>query len=157
MGVQRPEDDPVLGKRHPAVMGNEAHERADVLGDLPVVLPQEPAGGGVDGLHPVEAQGGGGREHDAVVDDRRRLLIAERASGKDPLRDQLLDVAGIDLVEGTEAPARVGPVVHQPVGAVAAGIQQPIIGDVSPLGGRRRPGWQHERQESECGKDESHE
>src|SRR2546428_4389249 len=50
---------------------------------------------------------------------------------------ELLDVAGVDLVERAVAPTVVRPAVHEPVGGVAPGVRQAIVGDVPPLGGRR--------------------
>src|SRR5436309_11996349 len=55
--VQGAEDHLVFRKRDAAIVRNEAHERADVLGNPPIALPQELAGGGVDGLHPVDTPG----------------------------------------------------------------------------------------------------
>ena len=157
MRVQRAEDHPVLVERHAAVVWNDADERPDVLRDPPLVPPQGLAGDRVQGVHAVEGEGRGGREHHAVVDDRRRLLIPDRSSGEDELRHQLLDIGGGDLIERAVAPARVRPVVHEPVGGVAVGVQQSIVGDVTPVGGERCRGSQHEGEDGECGDDESHE
>ena len=139
MRVQRAEDHAVLVERDPAVVGNQADERADVVGNLALVPPERHTGDGVHRVHAIERQRGRRREHHAVVHDRRRLLVAEGAAREDPLRHQLLDVARIDLVERAEAPAAVGAVVHE------------------PLRGRRRRRGEREEEDGQCGDDDSRE
>src|SRR2546422_9804460 len=73
----------VLVEGHPAVVRDDAGEGPNVFGDLSLVLPQEFTGGGVHSVHPVEGQGGRGREHHAVVDDGRHLRSEERRVGKE--------------------------------------------------------------------------
>src|SRR5262249_41396098 len=75
--------------------------------------------------------------------------------GEDELRDELLDVAGVDLIEGAVAPAGVRAVVHEPVGAVIVRLQQAVEGDVTPVRGGRRGG--QEQHDSEHDEHESYE
>src|SRR5439155_11151154 len=126
---------------------NDADERADVLGDPAIVFPEQVARHCVHGLDAIEREGRGRREHHAVVHDGRHLLIAQRAAGEYPLRHELLDVAGVDLIERTVAPPGIRPVVHEPVGGVTLRLEQAVLGHVTPFrGGGRR--WQ-ERHESD--------
>ena len=93
----------------------------DVLRHLPPVLPDEVAGGGVDGLDDVPRVR---HVEDAAVGDRRRLL----AAGVEPARPdqaQVGHVVPVDPVEGAVAPTVEGPPPHEPVpgrGALEHGV-----------------------------------
>ena len=71
------------------------------FGELALVLPEQRAGLRVERLHVVAAVR---HVHDAVVDERRRLLDARPERVRPHLRE-LRDVALVDLVERAVAPA----------------------------------------------------
>ena len=64
---------------------------AEALGQLALVLPDQIAGPGVEREELVVRRGD---EHDAVVDDRRRLVARGDAGRVAPHRGQVLDVVG---------------------------------------------------------------
>ena len=97
---------------------------AHVLGELPLVQPELVARAGVHRDDPIFR---GGDEHDAVVDDRRRLVARRDAGRQRPHRFQAGHVLGRDLVQRAVAPAVVGAAVHQPV--AVGGRPQPLVGD----------------------------
>ena len=66
-------------------------QRAEAFGQLALVLPDQVAGPGVEGEELVVRRGD---EHDAVVDDRRRLVAGVDAGRVAPDRGQVLDVVG---------------------------------------------------------------
>jgi len=96
LGVQRGEDHEVVVQRSAAV--DHVAAGHDALGQAVLVLPQLPAGGGVQRK---DARVGRGDEHLAVHDHRLGLLAALllAAEGEGPHGQQLRGVAGIDLLE----------------------------------------------------------
>src|SRR5262249_34336876 len=68
-------------------------------------------------------------EHDAVIDNRGRLVALDLAGGIAPDRLQPADVGRRDLAEGAVAPAIVRAPVQEPVA---------VLGLLEPLGGDRR-------------------
>ena len=88
---------------------------ADVVRLLPLVVPDQVAGGGVDRLQVVVARLGD--VHHAVVDQRPDLLgpLFHRSH---PGQPELPDVVAVDLIERAEGLEIVGAVRHQPVGGV---------------------------------------
>ena len=87
-------------------------QQDDVFRQRTAVAPQNAARRRVEGDDLVARRG---HEHDAVVDDRRRLMSVVDAGRDDPRRLQACDIAGSDLRQWTIAPAVVGPSHHQPV------------------------------------------
>ncbi len=83
-----------------------------VLGDRPLVAPQNAPGLGVDRQELVAR---GRDEHHAVVDHRRRLMAFDLAGGEAPDRLQAADILRRDLGERAVAPAVVGAPEQQPV------------------------------------------
>ncbi len=69
-------------------------QRAEAFGQLALVAPDQVAGLGVERQDLVV---GRGDVHDAVVDDRRRLVAGIDAGRVAPDRRQVLDVVGVDL------------------------------------------------------------
>ena len=122
-GVVGGEEDLVAVDRDVAVAVAGAGDVGDVLGQVAAVLPQEVAGGRIEGLHDVLDVG---EEHHPVVDDRLDLLIAE-LHGARPDEPQLGHVAGVDLVEGAVAPQRVAVAEADPV--LGRGLAQHRVGD----------------------------
>src|SRR5262249_27625660 len=73
----------------------------DVLGQLALVAPDEVAGLRVQREHLVA---GRSHEHDAVVDEWRRLMTLDRAAGVRPYRFEIAHVLRRDLAERAVAP-----------------------------------------------------
>src|SRR5207247_10383763 len=91
-------------------------------GKLVLVLPQQIA------LHRVQCLDDAariGQIHDAVVHERRGLLVS-RSDGPGPGELELPDVLAIDLIERTVAPAIVRTSPVKPVGG--GRVQQRFIG-----------------------------
>ena len=88
---------------------------ADVVRLLPLVVPDQVAGGGVERLQVVVARLGD--VHHAVVDQRPDLLrpLLHRAHPGEP---ELSDVVAVDLIQRAEGLEVVGAVRHQPVGGI---------------------------------------
>ena len=116
LGVER--HDARVGRRRVdlvAVQRDAAIRRvahADVGRHLMPIAPEQVAGLGVDREHLVE---GRGDEHDAVVDDRRRLMTLGRARRHRPHGRQVGDVARVDAIERAVAPRAVLAQIHEPV------------------------------------------
>ena len=90
---------------------------ARVVGQPRAVHPDDVAGHRVDGPDDVP---GAGEEHDAVVHDRRRLVVA--GPDRDGPRElQVADVVARDLVEGAVAVAVAGAPPVQPVAGRGVG------------------------------------
>src|SRR5215469_4425874 len=101
IGVKLAEEQHPLAHRQPAVEPAAAHGR-DGLADAGPVLPDDPAGLGIEREHVVVA---GYYVHDAVFDERRRferIFTAEPGALKagHPGPFELLDVACVDLLKG---------------------------------------------------------
>src|SRR5690606_1906914 len=77
-----------------------------------LVVPDQVAGGRVDGLHLVPRIG---QEHDAVVDQGRTLVCTFLAHGASPHQCKLADIVAVDLVELAIAPHLVVAAHHHPV------------------------------------------
>ena len=97
-------------------------ELEEILGQVPLVPPQELAALGVEGEDLVLRRA---HEHDPVVHDRGRLMALGHARRERPHRDQRRRVRGRDLLERTVAPAIVRPPVHQPV--LGLGIDEALV------------------------------
>ena len=110
----------VVVDRQVAVRGAHAGQDplARIVGQRPLVLPEEVAGHGVDGLDDVARIR---HVQDAVIDQGSALLASACAERARPLQAQIADVAAVDLVERTAAPAVQGAAPHRPV----AGIRRP--------------------------------
>ena len=93
---------------------------------------------------------GRGHEHDAAVDDRRRLMHPGFASREHPHRTQARDVGRRDLRERTESPAVVRPADHQPVPVF--GILQSLGGDRLVVAEQRRQRRGNRRGSALCGR-----
>ena len=119
--------------RPPAVARVRRRMVVDVTPDLPPV-------GRVEG---VDAVPGGGEIHHAVRHERRALqAVFEHAALERPRCLQVLDVAGVDLVEGAMAQRAVRAAVHQPVLRLVVGVAQALPRHLA--GGAQRGGRQHE-------------
>ena len=94
-----------------------------VLRELPVVDPELLSRARIDGDDPVL---GRGNEHDAVVDDRRRLVAGRHPGRHRPHGHEIAHVLPVDLIQRAVALAVVGPAVHQPVARI--GLPQPFVG-----------------------------
>jgi hypothetical protein len=98
-----------------------------------LVVPEGAAGAGIEGEDLV----GAGDVHDAVNDDGGDFEDVV-VDGEDPLEDKVLDVGGVDLIEGGVAVAGEGAVIGGPVAG-------PGVGDVgergSAFGGEGGAGW----------------
>ena len=105
-------------------MDGERNELAEVRGELALVLPQQVAGPGVERLNQVIRVR---QIHHAVVDERRRFLDVARPHAARPRHLHLRDVALVDLIERTEAPAVERPPPRQPVGRIR--LPQHLVGD----------------------------
>ncbi len=97
---------------------------AQPLGHFLLVSPQQLARLGLEGHDLVVWRRD---EHDAVVDEQRRLVAGIDAGGECPHRGQLLHVVGVDLIERAVRPALVVAAGHQPVGRFRLG--EPLVGD----------------------------
>ena len=126
-------DDAVGVDGEVAVGGGEA-AGGGVLGQVAAVLPEEVAGGGVDGLDDVARVR---HVQHAAVGEWRRLLAAGSHTAR-PREAQVADVLAVDLVQGAVAPAVERPPPHQPVGRRR--ILQHGVGDGDEIGGGLRPG-----------------
>ncbi len=119
MRVERGEVHLVLVEADAAVRRMELEE---VLGQLPLVAPQELAALRVEGEDLVLRRA---HEHDAVVHDGRRLVALDHARRERPHRDQVGRVRRRHLLERAVSPAVVRPPVHQPV--FRLGVDQALI------------------------------
>ena len=103
---------------NPILVDTQAAERAELVllarfgGKLAPVLPQQLAGRGIQGLHRAARVG---QIHDAVMNQRRRLLVASLHRPR-PGKTQLPDVLPVDLVERAISRTVVGTAPVQPVG-----------------------------------------
>ena len=145
--VQRVRDDLVAPERHAAVVDAAARDGArPVVVGLGVHLPDEIALTAV-GVDLVDGAPAVGDVHEAVLDDGRALKAAVRpdaaaldaAERYGPSNLQVLDVAGVDLVERREPLRRVAAVVEKPVPLLARGVEQAVRRHVA---GVRRPSSQ---------------
>ena len=116
-----------IGHRHAAVRRAAAHL---VGAPLVGVAPQLPARLRVQRDDVVEGQR---NVHHAVGDDGRGLEGRRHAALVDPCRPQMRDVAGVDLPQRGEALVAVVTAVGQPVGAIRARAEQPLIVDAPRL------------------------
>lgn len=96
---------------------------------LASVLPQQLAGRGIQCL---DRAAGVCQIHDAVMNERRRLLVASLHRPR-PGKTQLPDVLPVDLVERAVSPAVVGATRVKPIRSWRIG--QDVVGD--PLEGAR--------------------
>ncbi len=99
------------------------HVVPEVVGQVPPVLPEEVAGGGVDGLDDVARVR---HVHHAVVHEGGALLQPRPETAR-PHHAQVADVAAVDLVQRAVAPAVEGAPPHQPV--VGRRVLQDGVGD----------------------------
>src|SRR5262245_14766701 len=111
-----PEPDPTAGRL-------QFHH---VLGDRPPEAPQQLA---TLGLNREQLVAGRRHEHDAIVDDRRRLMALGLAGGQAPDELQAGDIGRRDLRKRAETPAIEAAPEHQPVA---------VLRLFQPVGGHRR-------------------
>ena len=135
--VERRKIDLVAVERHAAA---GIVQRAEARGQLALVAPQQIASGRVQ-RHDLAVRRGD--EHHAVVDDRRGFVAGVNTGRHAPDRDEILHVAGVDLIERTVAPSLVTAAGHEPVfrlgiGQTSVGHRR-IVRRVRRAGGVRRP------------------
>ena len=114
MGIDGRDIDLAVADRHAAVGGSAAEL---VGGALVLVAPFLLTRRRVEGN---DMRIGRRQKHDPVDDQRRRLEGARDSGLIDELRNELLDVAGIDGVERRETLVGVVPAMQDPVGAIGA-------------------------------------
>ena len=103
---------------------------------LPHVFPDEAAGRGIERVHAVVLAD----IHHALIDNRRRLEILRTGEMEDPLRLEIADIGGVDLLQRGMPLRVVRPGVQQEV--IRVGTQQIFVGD---LCGRDGPQADQER------------
>ena len=146
MRVDRGDEHAILPERHAAIRRMQLQQ---IFGKVLLVAPDE-----VTGLRAERDDLLLRRrdEHDAVVDDRRRLMALGHAGGVAPHRHQLPDVGRRDLIERAVTPTTIVAAVHEPV--VRLGIEQPLLGHGRVADGALGP--EHRgREQGECGGDAS--
>ena len=120
VGIDGADVHAVLPERHAPVGGMELEQ---VLRQILLVAPEQVARLGVEREDLLLR---GRHEHDAVVDDRWRLVALGHAGRERPDRHELLDVRRGDPVEGTVPPAAIVAPVHQPI--VRLRVEEPLLG-----------------------------
>ena len=125
-GVEGDEARVGRGQEEPLAVDGEVAARPGVAGrvDRHPVLPDEVAGGRVEGLH--DRADPGHVEH-AVVGDGRGGVPAALGEGPDPGQLQVADVAAVDVGQPAVAPGLVVAPDHQPV--VRIRVAQHGVGD----------------------------
>ena len=118
------------GRRRPDEIGH-------VLGIVARVFPDQLAVGGIECQH---ARARAHDVHDALGDDRHRLLSSRRHPAR-PHHLQLADIFPVDLVERAEALLIVGSIEHQPVARIRVGehLARDRL-EIGALGGKRQCG-----------------
>ena len=147
-GVERHQSAIQRAQVQPALPGGQAaidHVTAGIDAGMPrhlgVIAPFQRAGRGIQREHAAP----GGRHIHHPIDDQRRRLLRPRIHRqiKMPGGLQARDIAGVDLLQRTEAMLIVGAAVGEPVVALAtrrpAGARHPpACGCGTGAGGRRR-------------------
>ena len=133
--VQRAEDDQVVIQGGATV--DHVAAGHDAFRQTVVVLPQFAAGLGIDSVHAAVR---GGDEDLAVVDHRLRFLAALLLATEleSPGRDQLLDVAGVDLGQGRIALTLGAHTERQHVARGLGIVQDHLVGHGTGDCGKRR-------------------
>ena len=113
--VDRADIDPTLPDSNAAIDDVAAGFATPLARDFRIIDPQLLAGLGVERVdHTPRA----GCEHHAVLDDGRCLEAANGIGVEAPGKAQVLDVVGIDLVEGREALLAIGATMGKPVSRI---------------------------------------
>ena len=105
------DDQPAEHRDVPVVVREPAHDAGNVLGDVPPVLPEQVAGGGVHRLQVVLRV----RHVQPAPVRQRRPFLRARREGAGPHHPQIADVVAIDLIERAVAPTVQRAAPHQPV------------------------------------------
>ena len=142
-------DDEVPVDREVPVDGGHREELAEILGQLPAVLPFQIACLRVEGFDDVERVG---EVHHAVVHEGRSLLDARPECAR-PHHPQGANVIRRDVLERAVAPAIQRPAPHQPVGGrrvsedgVGDGLEWPGLLCREPAGRPQRCRGQRRRE-----------